>query len=298
MNLSPDLLYERNKMRTQLHKWKWLFFLIVILLVFVVNGSVKKNKGQDYIARLRIEGLIYSDVDLIDKINEIKDNPKVKAVILHINSPGGTSFAGEELYINLKRLSEKKPVVSVLGTVAASGGYMVALGTDYIVARNMTVTGSIGVIWQSFEAVEMANKLGIKFVSLKSSPLKAAPNPTELMTSEAKAAAMETVEDSYKIFLGMLIENRKISPEKARKLADGRIYTGMRAKEVNLIDAIGGEEEALSWLETKKDIPAILKVEDVSWNEPDGLLKQLTQFMRNSNKILTGMFTNTTMAIK
>ena len=222
---------------------------------------------------------------MIDKLKNLGEDSKIKAIILHINSPGSTAFAGEELYVTLKKISQNKPVVSVLETVAASGGYMAALGTDYILARNMTITGSIGVLWQSFEVVEMANKLGIKFIEIKSSPLKASPNPMEIMTPEVKAVAMETVDDSYQIFLKMLMESRKMDKNQAIKLADGRIYTGMRAKELNLIDAIGGEDEALAWLEGEKKIPAKTKVIDVELEKPESITSELAKFFRNTNSI-------------
>ena len=285
MNIVPDLLFERESLRAQIKHWKWLFFIALIIFIIVIGRSSLSAKHQDLVARVRLDGVIEYSPELIDKLKSLGEDSKIKAIILHINSPGSTAFAGEELYVTLKKISQNKPVISVLETVAASGGYMAALGTDYILARNMTITGSIGVLWQSFEVVEMANKLGIKFIEIKSSPLKASPNPMEIMTPEVKAVAMETVDDSYQIFLKMLMESRKMDKNQAIKLADGRIYTGMRAKELNLIDAIGGEDEALAWLEGEKKIPAKTKVIDVELEKPESITSELAKFFRNTNSI-------------
>lgn len=285
MNIIPDLLFERDKLKSNLQRWKWLFFASLILSsLLVARTSAPKN--PDMIARIKIDGVIDHDQLLLDKLRSIQEDPKIKAVILHINSPGSTAFAGEELYIALKRLSQKKPIVSVIGMVAASGGYMTALGTDYILARNMSLTGSIGVLYQSFEAVELAKKLGIKFIGIKSSPLKASPNPMEVMTKEAEAAAKATVQDSYQVFLQMFMDNRSFTKEEALKLANGRVYTGLRAKELNIIDAIGGEEEAIAWLEDEKKLTAKMKIEDVNWQSSESFLQELTKFFKNTNSML------------
>lgn len=291
MNMISDLLFEREKLRGQLKRWKWQFIAILaLLLFFITKDASKAYDKKEVIARMRIEGVLQHDNDLIEKLKEVGKDGKIKAVILHIDSPGGTAYAGEDLYLELKKLAKEKPIVSVLETLAASAGYMVALGTDHIIARNMTLTGSIGVIWQSFEIVEMANKLGIEFVSLKSSPLKAAPNPMEKMTPEIRKATMETINDSYEVFLKFLMESRKMTKSQALKLADGRIYTGKTAKELNLIDEIGGEDEAIAWLEANKKISSKYAVVDLNWDKPEGFLKELGQFFRNTNHMLVQIF--------
>lgn len=291
MNNIADLMFERDKLLTQVKKYKWLFIIISLLLVlFLGKSAINSPKKQEIIARLQVSGVLQHDADLINKLKEIEKNPKIKAVILRIDSPGGVAYAGEDLYVNLKRLSKHKPIVSVMESVAASAGYMIALGTDHIIARNMTLTGSIGVLMQSFELVEMGKKIGLEFVILKSSPLKASPNPMEKMTPEAKAAAMETINDSYNIFLSALIERRKMKRSQALKLANGKVYTGKKAKELKLIDEIGGEEEAIAWLEKNKNISKSAKVVDIKWEKPAGLIQELTNFFRNTNKTILQIF--------
>jgi len=290
MNI-PDLMFEREKLHTQVKKYKWLF--IGILLVFVLTlgkNSIKSPAKNDMIASIKVEGILQHDADLTMKLKEIGGNSKIKAVILHIDSPGGVAYAGEDLYVELKRLSKQKPIVAVMESVAASAGYMIALGTDHIIARNMTLTGSIGVLMQSFELVDMGKKIGVEFVTLKSSPLKAAPNPMEKMTPEVKAAAMEAIDDSYDIFLSVLMEGRKMTKAQALKLANGKVYTGKRAKELKLIDEIGGEEEAIAWLEKNKHISKSAKVVEIEWEKPEGLLKELANFFRNTNQMLLQIF--------
>ena len=285
MSIVPDLIYDREKLRSQIKKWKWLFIIALVALVLILNKNYKKTE-EEYIARISLEGIILHDQDLINELEAIKNNSKIKGMIVHIDSPGGSSFAGEELYETLKKIKSVKPVVSVLGTVAASGGYMVALGSDHIVARNMTITGSIGVLLQSFEAVELAKKLGIKFLSFKSSPFKASPNPMEEVTADVREATMENINDSYDIFVNILMEGRRMSKDKAIELANGKTYIGKRAKDLNLIDEIGGEEEAIKFLETKKNVSKKLPVIDIEWGTSHSFFEELTKFIHNSNVMI------------
>jgi protease-4 len=285
MNILPDLMFEREKLRAQIKKWKWLFFGLLAIVIFAFVNKSPKDKSP-FIARINIEGSIVYNAQMIKRINSLAEEKNVRAVIVDIDSPGSTAFAGEELYIALKKLSAKKPVVAVLKTMATSGGYLTALGANYIVARNMTITGSIGVLWQSFEAVELANKLGIKFVSVKSSPLKASPNPMEQTSEEAKEVVMEAVQEDYAVFLSMLMESRKMTKEKAIKIADGRVYNGIAAQKLGLVDQIGGEDEALAWLENVNKIPAKTRIIDVSWEEQESLYKELTKFLGNANAMI------------
>jgi len=287
MEITPDFMFERDKLKKQVKKWQWLFLLLLVLFFFNLTDKNKKlSINTEEIARIRLEGELFQDPELVKTLKELENNEKVKALIVSIDSPGGVSYAGEELYVKLKEFAKKKPVVAVLESIAASGGYMVALGADHIVARNMTITGSIGVIWQSFEAVELANKLGVKFVNIKSSPLKAAPNPMEATTDEALKAADEVVQDSYQIFLQMVVESRHMEEKEAKALSDGRIFTGRKAKDLNLIDEIGGENEAIMWLEKEKNISSKIKVIDVEWGYQDNFLHEAGKFLNLTNALL------------
>ncbi|MGL4226232.1 MAG: signal peptide peptidase SppA, partial [Rickettsia sp.] len=180
-------------------------------------------------------------------------------LIVNVNSPGGTVVGSEKIYNMLRKISEKKPVVIVMGTMAASGGYLISLGGDYIVSHNGTITGSIGVILQTAEVTELAQKLGIKFNNFKSGELKAVPNPTEKLTEEVRVAIMENIEDTYNFFLELVSERRNLPIEAVKKLADGRVYSGRQALKLKLVDAIGSEDTALKWLQEVKKVNLTVK---------------------------------------
>ena len=193
---------------------------------------------------MTIDGIISNDRKQQELFDKIVASDDVQGVIVHINSPGGSTAGSEALYAAIRRAAAKKPVVGVLGTVAASGGYIAALATDHIVARGNTVTGSIGVVFQWAQVSELMQKLGIKMETIKSSPLKAEPSPFSPMPEEARALTEAMIRDSYEWFVGLVEQRRPFEETRARELSDGRIYTGRQALEVQLIDEIGGEKTA------------------------------------------------------
>jgi protease-4 len=149
-----------------------------------------------------------------------------------------------------------------MGTLAASGGYLICLGGDYIVSHNGTITGSIGVIFQSLEVTDLAKTLGITFDNFKSGELKAAPNPTEKVTEAVRQAIMSNVHDTYEYFIELVSLRRNIPIEEVRRIADGRIYSGRQALELKLVDAVGSEDEAMKWLQEVKKIDPTLEVRE------------------------------------
>jgi protease IV len=273
-----DILMHRDILLSRLKKWKLLFFISCFVAIFSFsNFKPGSHNHSEYIAKIEIEGVIDYNPYLIDELKKIEKDQKVKALILFIDSPGGTTYAGEEIFETIKKIRKNKPVVAVLGTVAASGGYMVALASDYIIARNMTITGSIGVLSQNFEMTNLAERIGIKLESFKSSPLKAAPNPFEKTDEAVKQAEMQVINDSFEIFLKMLMSERKMTKEKAMSIANGKIFIGKRAKENNLIDAIGGLEEANLWLEKEKKLSKDMPVVLVHWQRPKSFLEEISR---------------------
>jgi protease IV len=185
---------------------------------------------------------------------------------VRINSPGGTTAGSEALYEEIRKVAARKPVVAVMDTVAASGGYITALAADRIVARGNTITGSIGVIFSYPEISGLLNTIGVRMEELKSGELKAEPSPYRPASEKAKQVSMEMIMDGFAWFKGLVSERRKLSAERTAALSDGRVYSGRQALKEGLIDAIGGEDEAMAWLESQKKIPAGLKVED--WRPP------------------------------
>jgi len=187
----------------------------------------------------------------------------MKALIVEIDSPGGTFVGGEALYNQLRSLAREKPVVAVMGGTATSAAYMAAIGTGRVFARNGTVTGSIGVMMQTADITGMLEKLGIKPETVKSGSLKAQPNPMEPFSSAAREATEVVVGDLFAIFVDMVATRRKIDRDKVLTLADGRVYSGRQAREAGLVDAIGGVVEARRWLEENHQINAGLPLKNL-----------------------------------
>ncbi len=270
MTLDADAIVEKRRLRRRVSFWRLLSIIVIIFGVFAI-GLADEDAGfkfstNDHIARISIEGLIVDDRKKIKLLNEARDSKRVKAVIVWINSPGGTTTGAETLFEAIREIAAIKPVVTVLGTVAASGGYIAAVAGDHIVARGNTITGSIGVIFQWAEVAALLEKVGVKMEEIKSSPLKGAPSPFVPISEEARRVTTEMVADSYSWFVDLVASRRPFDAVRARQLADGRVYTGRQALVARLVDAIGGEKQALKWLTTVKKIDKELKV--VDWSKP------------------------------
>ncbi len=196
---------------------------------------------------------------------KLAEEKSVRAVIVNINSPGGGIVGSEMLYHDLRAIASKKPIVVVMESVAASGAYMAAVAADYIIAYNGTLTGSIGVIMESPEVTELAQKIGVKFNSFKSSPLKASPSPFEKTSPEVQKVVMSSINDSFLFFSELVKERRekRLNEKFLNEIFDGRVFTGRQALAVGLIDQIGGQEDALLYLEANKIDTKNLPVEKV-----------------------------------
>lgn len=253
------LLYLKNK----LHKWKNVAILFVIISVFLflrlaASGGLSDGiaeGGGDYIAEVRIEGVIFEDEYRSQILKEIFEEDSIKAVVVNIDSPGGGIVGSEILFEELRKISTKKPIVTVMSSVAASGGYMAAIASDYIIARNGTMTGSIGVLMQTSEFTDLAQKVGVKFNNYKSSPLKGAPSPFEKSTPMVDYVVNKSIQDSYEFFADLVKQRRegKLS-ENTQSVLDGRVFNGRQALAVGLIDEIGGKDQALAYLKKQHNI--------------------------------------------
>jgi protease-4 len=284
MTQSADSLYDRIILKSKLLRWKCVaIFTLMVLLVVLSTQKTSMLEGNDYIARVFIDDIILENFERDTSLQDIADNKKIKAVIVHIDSPGGSSAGSEMLYTAIREIAKVKPVVTVMGTSATSGGYMAAIAADYILANAFTITGSIGVIMQSYEYTELAKKAGIHLDTFKSGELKATPNEFEVTTPAIKAAIDETIIDSANVFLSMVQTRRNLSAPDLNRLRDGRVFTGNQALKYKLIDEIGNEKQALTWLKDKK------KVADLSVKEVK-LVKE--QFKLNSILDRLDMITN------
>lgn len=270
MSLDSELIIARRRLVQKLGLWRIVAVLLglALLLVLAVRGEADGLSGKQ-IARVEIGGLISDDIELHKLLKKLAKSDRVKAVLLRIDSPGGTTAGGEALYQRVRELSEKKPVVAVFGTVAASAAYMTGLACDRIFTRGSSITGSVGVLVQWPDVTDLMTKLGVNYEELKSGPLKATPNPFRRDDPKHYEPMRELVKDTFEWFVGLVKERRGVDIAAIPGLRDGRIYTGRQAVAYGLADEIGGEDEAIRWLEREKKIAKDLPVVD---RKPDSTL--------------------------
>lgn len=271
-----DSITAERKNRRALSFWRVVAILALMVAfvgIFVGNTTTSTRLAQysDHIARIRIDGLITGDQKTIRLLNKIKKSKNVKAVVIRINSPGGTTVGSEALYEAIREVAEKKPVVAVMDSVAASGGYIAALAGDYVVARGNTITGSIGVIFQWPEVHQLLSKIGVKMNTVKSGPQKAEPNMYGPLKDEVRPVLEAMVKDSFDWFVTLVAKRRKLSKPIVYRLADGRVYSGRQALKEKLIDAIGGEDVAVKWLVKNKKIAKDISI--TTWAAPSAAEK-------------------------
>lgn len=275
MAIDTDFLVDRRRLKRHLTVWR--IAAIVLLVVALIAGLTPfaQIHPRDHVARIAIEGVIVDDRDRDEALARIAEDDHVKALIVHIDSPGGTVVGGETLYSRLRDTAKHKPVVAVMGNLATSAAYMAAIGTDRIFAREGTLTGSIGVILQTADMTGLLSRLGIKPETIKSSPLKAQPNPFETFTPEAREATRMVVSDIYNGFVAMVRERRGFNAEQASGLADGRVFSGRQATVNELIDQLGGEDEARAWLASARGVDERLPAIDVESEDTEERLRDL-----------------------
>lgn len=268
-----DTITAERKNRSALSFWRVVAILALMVGFVSLYIANSKNDGgivrfSDHVARVYITGLITGDRHTVKLLKKLKKSDRVKAVIIRINSPGGTTVGSEALYDAIREIGKNKPVVAVMDSVAASGGYIIALGSDHIVARGNSITGSIGVIFQWPEVAGLMDKIGIKMNTIKSGPQKAEPDIYQPLREDVRKVLEESVTDSFNWFVSLVAERRKLDRDIVMKLADGRVYTGRQALKNALIDEIGGETRALAWLKKTKKVDKSLKVQTWTITKP------------------------------
>ena len=266
MSLDSDVIVDRRRIRRKLTFWRVTSAVIAIAAIVAVGmiatpGGRSALTASGSIARINIEGLIRSDQERVEALEQLEES-QAAAVVVHINSPGGTTAGSEQLYDALMRLKAKKPLVVVVEGLAASGGYIAAIAADHIVAQQSSLVGSIGVLFQFPNFTELLKTVGVKVEEVKSSPLKAAPNGFEPTSPEARAALDALVKDSYAWFRDLVKNRRGMDEALLEKVADGRVFTGRQAVDLKLIDQLGDEKTAIAWLVAEKNVKSDLPVRD------------------------------------
>src|SRR5690242_17325952 len=265
MSLDADAIVDRRRIRRKLTFWRVSALAIALLAIagavwLLMPGNRFSTPGA-YIARIKVQGLIRGNQDRVEALGRL-GRSAARAVIVHIDSPGGTTAGSEQLFDALRELQNKKPMVVVVDGLAASGAYIAALSSEHIVAQETSLVGSIGVLFQYPNFTDVLKTIGIKVEEVKSSPLKAAPNGFEPTSPEARAAIEAIVMDSYAWFRDLVKNRRHLDEAALDRVADGRVFTGRQGVGVKLVDELRDERTALSWLEKEKKIDAKTPVRD------------------------------------
>ncbi len=267
MSFDADAIVDRRRMRRKLTFWRVSAILIVLLVAVVAGFTLVPGSrlmpASGYVARITIQGLIRGNQDRVEALDRLSRS-RASAVIVHLDSPGGTTAGSQQLYDALRSLQAKKPMVVVVDGLAASGAYIAALSSEHIVAQDTSLVGSIGVLFQFPNFTDVLKTIGVKMEEVKSSPLKAAPNGFEPTSPEARAAIEAIVVDSYGWFKDLVKNRRQMDDAQLTKVADGRVFTGRQGVPLKLVDEIGNEKTAQAWLEKAKGVPATTPVRDVS----------------------------------
>jgi len=273
MTLDADAVVERRRLKRRVVFWRVIAVLAIAVVAAVVfarerGGTMGSMIGLGgHVARVEITGLITDDAEQQKLLRDLAQSSAVQAVIVRIDSPGGSTAGGEALFSELRNLSEKKPVVAVFATAATSAAYMAAIAADHIIARANSITGSVGVIVQWAEVNELLKSIGVDFQQIKSGDLKAVPSPFEPATERQKQATREVLENSFDWFVNVVKKRRELDASVLEDIKTGRIYTGQQAQKIGLVDQLGGQRQARKWLSEEHGIPENTKV--VDW-KPEG----------------------------
>ncbi|MBX2806134.1 MAG: signal peptide peptidase SppA [Hyphomicrobiales bacterium] len=286
MTLEADSLAERRRLKRRVRFWR--IGAILLAVTAIIFGFATYNRDfvaqlgiNPHVARISIEGFIGDDKQQLNLLSSLAENENVTGVIVHINSPGGTTAGAEALYAELRKLDEKKPVVAVFGTAATSAAYLAGVAADHIIARGNTITGSVGVILQWAEVSELLKSWGINMREVRSGDLKAVPSPFTPPDPASQALIQELVRESREWFVGLVAERRNLSPNELVPVRTGKIYSGRQALEAGLIDQIGGEDDALAWLQAERGVAEDIMI--IEWKADDSsessvLMKSVIRF--------------------
>ena len=265
--MDAEMLADRRRLRRKLSFWRVLSVLALIAAVVTIGYAATRRDaplgiGQNHIARISVDGFIAGNQRMADLMKRVGESSSVSGVVIAIDSPGGTTTGAEELYRNIRQLAEKKPVVAFVDGTAASGGYITALAADRIVARETSLVGSVGVILQYPQVSELLGKIGVQVEEVKSSPLKAEPSGYKPTSPEARAALQQVVSDTYEWFKGIVRDRRKLNDADLARVSTGQVFNGRQGLPLKLVDELGGEREAVAWMERERGVAKDLPVRE------------------------------------
>lgn len=270
-----DYALQREDYDERRRKWRrsgfWRGVLVTLALLIGIGAGLwhlGKDAGAPHLAEVRIEGLIVEDDTREALLDDLARDPAVRAVVLRVSSPGGTVVGSEQLYEALRRLAAEKPMVAVMGEMAASGGLIAALAADHVIARETTLTGSIGVLMEFPDFSGLLGELGVGIEVVRSQPLKGDPSPTRSASPEALAALQAIADDADAWFRGLVAARRGYDAPRLQAVATGAALSGRRALEAGLIDGLGGIVEARAHLNSIEpglgDLPLRLGLPEAS----------------------------------
>lgn len=227
--------------------WKIVFLLLFTFgfIVWLASSDLEFMASANRIGVIEIRGLISETQETLKSIKKFRENPNIRVILVRIESPGGGVGPSQEVYRELRRTIEQKPVVASLGSIAASGGYYIASATNRIVANPGTITGSIGVISYFPNLRELFEKIGYAMYTIKSGQFKDIGNPGREMTPQEREILQETIDEAHRQFIRDVAKGRNMPEEKVREVADGRIFMGETALGLGLIDELGNYEDAV-----------------------------------------------------
>ena len=268
--MDAEMIADRRRLRRKLSFWRVLAVLGLIAAVVAAGLTATRNAstlaggslGSRHIARISVDGFIAGNSRMADLMKRVGEASNVAGVVIAVDSPGGTTTGAEELYRNIRQLAGKKPVVAFVDGTAASGGYITALGADRIVARETSLVGSIGVLFQYPDVSGLLQTVGVKVEEIKSAPLKAEPSPFHPASPEARQALRDVVMDTFDWFKGLVADRRRIGEADLATVSSGRVFSGRQGVSLKLVDQIGAERDAVAWLEREKGVAKDLPIRD------------------------------------
>lgn len=293
MTATADMILERRRLRRRLTFWRVLAIIAVVAAVIAALPKLGVDATGEHVARITIDGTILDDHARDQTIRAIADASAAQALIVRVNSPGGTVVASENIYKAIRHVAATKPVVAVMDEVAASGGFIAALGADHIIASGNTMTASIGVVMAAPNISGLMDRLGVEVLRVKSGELKAEPALTSEPTPAVIAAQEALITDTFAWFRDLVAERRALDEQGIEQVSDGRVLTGRQALSMGLVDRLGDEQDALTWLAEVHGIDSGLRVVDHEWHDDDLLWPLAFLGLRSSavdriEKLLTG----------